>query len=280
MDLSVFLLVLFAAALHAGWNLLIKGAGDRFAGAVAICLGAALIACLLLPFVAQPARASWPCLGVSMLLQTIYFSLVAAAYGRADMSLAYPVMRGGAPLIVALAAGLLFHERLELPGWAGVALISGGILSMALPVALSGHGGRAGLGLALLNSAVIAAYTLNDGTGVRLSGAPVGYTLWVCALTAPPVVLLALSQRGLGIFRQAAAGWRAGLAGGAATMLSYGVALWAMTLAPVALVAALRETSILFGAGISALVLGERLGPGRIAAVLMIAAGAAALRLG
>ena len=93
----MFFLVLFAAALHAGWNAIVKGASDTFVSAVSICLAAAIVAALALPFVAQPARASWPYLGASMMLQTIYYSLVAATYKRADMSLAYPVMRGTAP---------------------------------------------------------------------------------------------------------------------------------------------------------------------------------------
>ena len=144
MSASVFLLVLFAAALHAGWNAIVKGADDKFVSAVTICFAAAFVAALTLPFVAQPARASWPYLGASMMLQTIYYSLVAAAYKRADMSLAYPVMRGTAPMIVALVSGLAFAEYLPQEGWIGVALISGGILSMAF---LGRHGSRAGLGL-------------------------------------------------------------------------------------------------------------------------------------
>jgi len=273
---TVFFLVLCAAALHAGWNAIVKGAGDKFVAAVAICLAAALIASLALPFVAAPARESWRYISASMVLQTTYFSLVAAAYGRADMSLAYPIMRGGAPMIVALASGLLFAEALTLTGWLGISLISGGILSLAV---FARKASRAGLGLALLNTCVIASYTLTDAAGVRLSGAPIGYTLWVCIVTAPPVLALALWRRGPALIGQLARSWRDGLIGGAGTMTSYGVALWAMTLAPVAMVAALRETSIIFATALSALVLGEKVSAGRVAAVAIIAAGAATLRL-
>lgn len=276
MTATVFLFVLFAAALHASWNAIVKGSGDKFLAAVAICLAAALIALLALPFVTAPARESWRYISASMVLQTTYFSLVAAAYRRADMSLAYPIMRGGAPMIVALASGVLFAEVLPLTGWLGISLISGGILSLAV---FARKGSRAGLGLALLNTCVIASYTLADAAGVRLSGAPIGYTLWVCIVTAPPVLALALWRRGPALIGQLAGSWRDGLIGGLGTMSSYGVALWAMTLAPVAMVAALRETSILFATGISALYLGERVGLARVAAVLVIAAGAAALRL-
>jgi multidrug transporter EmrE-like cation transporter len=111
---TVFLFVLVAAALHASWNAIVKGAGDKLVSAVAICIAAAVIAAAILPFVQQPARASWPFIGISVCLQTIYYSLVAAAYGRADMSQAYPIMRGGAPMIVALISGTLFAEVMRL----------------------------------------------------------------------------------------------------------------------------------------------------------------------
>ena len=276
MSLTVFLLVLMAAALHAGWNAIVKGAADKTASAVAICVAAALIAAGLLPFVAQPARESWPFIAGSVALQTVYYMLVAAAYRRTDMSQAYPVMRGGAPMIVAVLSGLKFAEVLPPLGWVGVALISGGIASLA---ALGRGGSRQGLAFAALNACVIATYTICDGFGVRRSGAPVGYTLWIFLMTAPPVLIWAYWQRGAVLAGQIAARWRDGVIGGLGTMISYGVALWAMTLAPVAMVAALRETSILFATLISALILRERVGPGRVAAVGVIACGAAVLRL-
>lgn len=277
MSATVFTLVLLAALMHAGWNALVKGAGDKLVLAMGICVAASALALITLPFVAPPARASWPFIALSVGLQTLYYMLVAAAYGRIDMGLAYPVMRGGAPMVVALLAGILFHEYLPLTGWAGVALISGGILSLA--ALAGGAGNRRGLLLALLNALVIACYTLSDGMGARASGAPVGYTLWIFALTAPPVLALTLVLRGRVVLAQAAVLWRPSVMGALGTMLSYGIALWAMTKAPVAMVAALRETSILFGAVISIMFLGEKPSLPRIAAVVMIGAGAALLRL-
>ncbi|WP_343080316.1 EamA family transporter [Ostreiculturibacter nitratireducens] len=265
-----------AAALHAGWNAIVKGSRDKLVSALAICIAAAGIAAVALPFVEQPARESWGHIGLSVTLQTIYYALVAAAYGRADMSVAYPVMRGGAPLIVAAAMAAVFAETLSPGGWAGVALISAGILSMAL----LGRGGAEGIGFAVANAAVIAGYTINDGIGVRASGAAVGYTLWIFLLTAPPFIALAVALRGGGIIPLAVRRWRDGIIGGLGTMLAYGVALWAMVLAPVAMVAALRETSILFATIISAVILRESIGRERIAAVGLIALGAGALRLG
>jgi drug/metabolite transporter (DMT)-like permease len=276
MSPTVFAIVLATAALHAGWNAVVKGSSDKTASAVAICVAASLMAAAVLPFVAQPARASWPFIAGSVGLQTVYYMLVAAAYHRTDMSQAYPIMRGGAPLIVAALAGLAFGESLPPLGWAGVALISGGIASIAL---LARGGSGAGVAFALANALVIASYTLCDGFGVRRSGAPVGYTLWIFLATAAPVTAWAFWRRGRVLAGQLARRWRDGIVGGLGTMISYGAALWAMTLAPVAMVAALRETSILFATAISALVLRERVGPARIMAVALIALGAAALRL-
>lgn len=277
MSATVFAIVLLGALLHAGWNTLVKGSDDKFASAIAISMAAALMAALLLPFTAQPAPESWPFIAISSGLQTLYYALVAAAYGRAEMSQAYPVMRGGAPLIVAGAMALFFAETMPPLGWAGVALISAGILALAL----TGRQGPqvSGLGFALVNAVVIAAYTINDGLGARLSGAPIGYTLWIAVATAPPILMLALCRRGPGIFAQILRRRRDGILGGAATTLSYGIALWAMTLAPIAMVAALRETSILFAIALSALILGERITPARIASVALLGLGAALLRL-
>lgn len=140
--------------------------------------------------------------------------------------------------------------------------------------------GKTGAALALLNAAVIASYTIIDGLGVRSSGSPEAYTLWIFLLTGVPLAVWALSARRETFRRYSISNWHFGLIGGAGTVASYGLALWAMTMAPVAAIAALRETSILFGAAISGLVLKERVGPPRVAAACIIAAGAAVLRFG
>jgi len=275
--LSVFVIVLFAAALHATWNALVKGAGDKLLTTVLVAASASLIAAVVLPFLPQPAPASWPFIATSTVLQVGYFVLVARAYHAADMSQTYPLMRGTAPLLVALASTTWIGEPLSSAGWIGVAVICAGILSMM--GGLPGRDSRAGVMLALMNAVVIAGYTLVDGVGVRLSGSPAAYTLWLSLLTGPPLLLWALLTRSKVFRRYTVGNWHLGLIGGIGTLSSYGIALWAMTLAPVAVVAALRETSILFGAAISALVLKERVGGTRIAAALIIAAGAMILRM-
>ena len=276
MEMSVFTIVMLAAALHAGWNAIVKGGGDALLTMVLVTAAAALFAAASLPFLPPPAKDSWPFIAASALFQITYFVLVANAYRVADMSLTYPLMRGTAPLLVALASVLWLAEPLSTHAWLGLGVICAGILSMtgAIPRSAS-----KGVGLALGNAIVIAGYTLIDGVGVRRSGATAAYTLWIFLLTGVALSLWALVRRRTVIPAYARENWRLGLLGGVGTIGSYGLALWAMTVAPVAVVAALRETSILFGTAISALLLHERVGRARVAGVCIIAVGAMLLRL-
>ena len=277
MTLTVFTVVLFAAALHATWNAIVKGGDDARLTTVMVTGFAALIAALCLPFLPSPAPASWPLIGASVGFQLAYFNLIGRIYQVADMSRAYPLMRGAAPLVVAILGATVFGESLTPLAWLGVAIICTGILAMAA----AGRPGesRSGLALALINAGVIAGYTLIDGAGVRRSGAPAAYTLWIFLLTGAPLGAWAMIRRRRMLQRHIVGNWGLGLLGGAGAVGSYGLALWAMTLAPIATVAALRETSILFAVGISGLVLNERVGTARIAAACVIAAGAIVLRL-
>lgn len=276
MPLSVFGVVLFAALLHASWNTIVKGAPDKLLTTILVAASAAAISALTLPFLAQPARESWPFLAASAVLQVGYYLLVARAYRGADMSQAYPLMRGTAPLLVALVSRFWLGEFLSPAAWAGVALICGGVLSLAL----AGRGTNVqGVRAALLNAVVIASYTLVDGAGVRASGAPVAYTLWLNLLSGVPLLAWVLAARWRTFLPYARTHLGLGVVGGFGTLTSYGLALWAMTHAPVAVIAALRETSILFATVIAVVVLKEKLSPARIAAVCLIAAGAVVLRL-
>ena len=273
----VFVAVLVGAALHASWNAIVKGGSDKLLTTVLVAAASAAIAVVALPFLPQPAPASWPFLLTSAVVQVLYFTLVAAAYRATDMSRAYPLMRGLAPALVALFAATVLGEHLGPVAWAGVGLISGGVFAMTFVA--RGPASRLGTILAVLNAAVIATYTLIDGTGVRASGAPAAYAMWLFLLNAIPLVAWALVARRPALRAYAARNWRLGLLGGLGNLGSYGLALWAMTRAPVAVVAALRETSILFGMAIAALLLGERVGLPRIAAAALIVAGAISLRL-
>jgi len=272
----VFGIVLFAAALHATWNAIVKGSSDKLLTMVLVTGSAALIAIIALPWLHQPARASWPLIGASCVFQVTYFVLVARTYHVADMSLTYPLMRGTAPLLVTIVSVSGLDAGLSTGMCIGVAVISFGILGMAWG---GRHAGRRGIVLALINAVVIASYTLIDGIGVRRSDAPEAYTLWIFLGSGIPFALWAIGTRRAALAGYLRRNWHFGLIGGCGSIASYGLALWAMTLAPIAVIAALRETSIVFGTIISGLVLKERIGPARFLAACTIALGAAVLRL-
>ena len=277
MPATVLAAVLGAALLHAAWNAAIKSEPDKLLASCAVTCGAALLGAAALLFLPAPHAASWPWLAASSLLQVAYYLLLAATYRDADISHAYPLMRGTAPVLVALANS--GNEVLHPGQLAAVALVCAG----AAVVCLSGGGWRSSrrtLGLALLTALVIAAYTLVDGLGVRRSGAPAAYTAWLFVLTGVGVALACRNRLRGTLPPYLRARPLLALGGGAATAGSYVIALWAMTLAPIAVVAALRETSIVFAAAIAAWVLRERVGPARIAGAVLIAGGAALLRLG
>ena len=153
MQTEVMLLVLLGALLHAAWNAGIRAAADTFAQMVALTLGSALIAAIALPFLPLPAPASWPYLAASVCAHFIYFVLVARAYEHSELSVSYPLMRGTAPLLTALATVVFFGAHLSGLGWLALLLLSGGVLALSL----EGRG-RTGAGLALANAGVIAAY--------------------------------------------------------------------------------------------------------------------------
>ena len=238
---------------------------------------AAVLALAVVPFLPLPARESWPFLGAGVLLQVLYFVLLARTYRIAEMSQAYPVMRGIAPLLVAAASVFLLAEPLSWRACLGVAVVATGILSMAArPPAGQGRG----LALALLNGCVIASYTIVDGLGVRRSGAPVAYTLWIFLLAGIPLAVWPLVARRREFLQYVRDFWHLGIVGGAGSVTSYGLALWAMTVAPIAMVSALRETSILFGIVISAVFLKEAVPRMRIVAACIVVCGVVLIRLG
>ena len=278
MSLDVVALVLFGALLHATWNVLIKAGTDKSLDAALVSAGGAVAALPLLPFLPLPASAAWPFIGASAILQFAYFQLVAAAYRAGDIGLVYPLMRGVAPLIIVSTSSFILKETLSGGALIGTMTICAGILTLAFEAR---KGGRRAIVLALANAVVIATYTYVDGIGARISSNSVSYTLWMALL--PPVLLfaLAISQRGINaVAAHVRYNWWRGLIGGGGSIASYGLALWAMTKAPVAMVAALRETSILFALVISVVVLKERSSIWRYLAGAIIAAGVLVLRLG
>lgn len=278
MSIEVLLLVLLGALLHASWNALVKAGTDKSLDATLIAAGAAVCSIPFLPFLPMPGLVALPFLLASAVLQFTYFRLVGAAYTVGDIGLVYPVMRGVAPLLVAASSNLFLGETLSHAAMAGIAIISAGILTLAFEAR---HGGKHAILLALANAVVIAGYTFVDGVGARLSGNAISYTLWMSLL--PPILLFcwAFYQRGFApVTNHVRLHWWRGLVGGGGSILSYGLALWAMTKAPVAMVAALRESSILFALLISIFILKEKASIWRFAAGGIIAAGVLVMRLG
>jgi drug/metabolite transporter (DMT)-like permease len=274
LTLPVAAAVLGAALLHAAWNALVKGSADKQLDAYAVAAGSGLLALLALPFLPLPAAPAWPWLAGSAAVHILYFIFLAGAYRWGELSYVYPVMRGGGPMIVALAGVLFFRETLRSGEWLGVALICSGILAFAS----GAHDRRATL-FALANALVIGAYTLIDAAGARASGAPVAYTFWFFVANGLIIFVLGSWQRGTALPAYLRRHWLRALAGGACALGAYSIALWAMTRAPVALVAVLRETSVIFAAVIGALAFGEKMTRRRLMATGAVLAGLLVLRL-
>ena len=241
-------------------------------------LGGGLGALLILPFLPAPAPESWGLLALSCCFHLTYYICISQAYDKVDLSMGYTIMRGCAPMITALAL-LLLGNHISLTGWGGVLLLCLGILTLTLEHVHKGAR-AADILICLRTSLVIAGYTLADGYGARASGNGVSYTCWIFFLNIFPIHAYVLWRHGgtyISYLRKRAA---TGLFGGLCGLGSYGIALWAMTLAPIALVAALRETSVIFGMLLAVIFLHERLSRSRIMAILIVMGGAMLIRLG
>ena len=275
----VAVIVLFSALLHASWNCLVKASPDALLDTVGLAVGGSVLALCLLPFVPLPAPPSLPWLAATIFIHIAYFVALVEAYRHADLSIAYPVMRGAAPVLVALATPMT-GDTLS-PGLvAGVSLIALGIMLPAWLGLRRGAVARGSLWFACGNAVVIACYTLVDGVGVRLSGSAVSYTLWLFFLDAWGILAIAWWQRGNSVLSHLRRRWAPALAGSVLTLGSYGIVLWAMTVASIPAVAALRETSVIFAAALGSLVLKEQMGRWRIAGAALVGLGAASLRWG
>jgi drug/metabolite transporter (DMT)-like permease len=247
---------------------------DRFSSVLLLALVQSGLAVALLPFFPAPDVPSWPWLAASALLHTGYKLVLIRAYEHGDLSQVYPLARGTAPLLVALAGALALGEGLTPARTLAV-------VAIGLGVALMAARGGTGLGsvplkalaYALGTAALTASYTLVDGVGARLSGGASGFTLWMFAGDGAGMLAYALATRGRAALPALLPAWRAGVAAGAMSLGSYWIAIWAFTRAPIALVAALRETSVLFAMLIAVFLLRERVGPWRWAAATLIASG-------
>jgi drug/metabolite transporter (DMT)-like permease len=280
MDTAVFLAVLAAAAMHAGWNAVVKVGHDRILSIVLISLAATVVSGLALPFVAIPHAAAWPWLLGSAVLHTGYKLFLIRAYKAGDLGQVYPIARGTAPLLTATVSVLVLGESITPAGLLGIGVLTFGVGLMSL----RGGGDLARLELpavafALGTSGFIAAYTITDGIGARAALSPHGYAAWLFLLDGLLMLAVLLARRGMSGLAALTRHWRGGLAGGAMSLGSYWIAIWAMTLAPIGVVAALRETSVLFAALISLVVLHEPPSAWRVAAASLIVTGVVLTRL-
>ncbi len=276
--------VLCGALLHAGWNVLVKSGGDKSADVALLAALAGVAALPVLLVVGMPAAASWPWLAASLAIHVGYYLTLSEAYRHGDFGVAYPLMRGTAPCLVALGSGLALGEQLSPGQWTGVGAVAIGVALVGMARARDALAHRRALAFALANAAIIACYTVVDARGVRVSENVAGYAMLHYVGGALPYPLLVWLRRGATARRELLAyarrRWPVGLLGGVASLGSYSIALWAMTVAPVAAVASLRESSVLFGAILGAWLLRERFGARRVIGAAVIVAGVASLRLG
>lgn len=279
METPVFLAVLAAALLHASWNSVIQNGLDRFSSVVLLAVVQATIAIPILPFVPLPSVESIGWIVAAAGLHTGYKLFLVQAYAHADLSQAYPLARGTAPLLVSLFSVTALGVAFEGYEVMAILAISIGILLMAFKGAVEGRMRGNALFYALATAVFIASYTLVDGIGARIAGTPSGYVLWMVVGDAMGMMAFATWSRGRSAFPALVHAWRSGVAAGAMSLGSYWIAVWAYTQAPIALVATLRQSSILFAILIAAFVMHEPVSRWRWASAVVIALGVAAMRL-
>jgi len=293
LSLTVTLVVLAAAVTHAAWNAIAHGIKDQTLAFALIGVGGIAVSIPLVIVAALPRSSSWPYLLTSVAIHVFYVLLLMQCYRLGEFSQVYPLARGVSPLVVTILAAVFVHEHLALPQIGGVAIVSAGLAFLVFaghraraggsgPAAAGGKAGRVvppgkqshGAFLAAVGTGLtIAAYTTVDGVGVRLSASPVGYIGWLILLESLCVPMFALVRRRDVLLKQPRGILLSGLAAGALSVLAYGLVLWAQTRGALAPIAALRETSVIFGAIIGTLVFREPFGRTRIAATLLVVAG-------
>jgi phosphonate utilization associated putative membrane protein len=284
----VVLAVLFGAVLHAGWNALVKSSGDKELDTALVHFLGALVALPPLLLVGAPPAATWPFIGASLVVHIAYYVTLAGAYKHGELGMTYPIMRGSAPLLVALGSQLVLGESLSPLAWAGVLGVTLGVAMVGLAHPGEALHHRRALAFALANAVVIMIYTFIDGSGVRTAVAAgasaLSYVMLLFVLDGVPYPALVVLRRDAAgrraILEYAKRRWPLAALGGAASIGSYAIALWAMTRAPVAAVSALRETSVLFATLLGAWLLKERLGAQRLSGAVVIVGGVIALRFG
>jgi drug/metabolite transporter (DMT)-like permease len=278
LSLGVFLAVLAAAFLHALWNALIKHGTSKLGAMVVLSIFEVPIGLALVAVLPPVSLAALPWIIAAGCTHFGYKFFLSTAYDRGDLSRVYPIARGAAPMMVALVGGFVLADALSARQYLAIAVLAAGILLMARGVFAAGEDRRL-LPFALGSAVATAAYTLIDGMGARISGSAVAYVSWVFVADGLIFALGMLALRGPDILPRQRRAWSMGAVAAAASFGSYAVAIWAMTLAPIALVAALRETSILFAVLIGWIGFGERMGGGKALAAAVIVGGVVLTRV-
>jgi drug/metabolite transporter (DMT)-like permease len=269
----ILLLPILAAALHAVWNALVKTSGDRLITLGFIAFMNVLTGLAVLPFVDPPNQASWTFIAISMIFKYAYYALVYFAYRVGDLSLVYPLARGFAPLAVTVGAAMFAGEYLSLPSLAGVLIACLGISSLAF-AGLGKLHDSAPIWLAICSGLTVAIYTVCDGLGIRVADSTFGFIAWIYILELP-VVLAILWLRRRGLAHALGSHWRYSALAGLCSAVAYGLVLIAALYAPLSIVSALRETSVIIAALIGTVLLGERPWQDRVAASTFVAGGVA-----
>lgn len=276
MPVDVIALVLMAALFHAIWNGLIKSGDDPLMESMLICIAWLAICAVLLPILPTPDSKSWPYVVAAVFIHVFYFLLLSKSYGMGDFGAVYPIVRGMPPLIVLLASALFINEPLSLPGVCGAVLIGAGVLVLEI-----GNKGRSTrlLLFAFATALMIAAYTVVDALGARLSGHSTSFFVWFTLLQSLIYVAIVFRARGSRLcIKHIRQKWKHGILGGLMSFSAYAVVLWAMTRAPIPYVSALRETSVLFASVIAIVFLGEPVRKSRVLSAILIFAGIVILK--
>ncbi|QKG71739.1 DMT family transporter [Erythrobacter mangrovi] len=279
MNHTVFLAVIGAALLHALWNAVVKSGSDKLVGMGAVVIGhapLALVAVLLAP---TPDVASLPYLAAGVALHFGYQLFLLHSYRLGDLTQVYPIARGSAPLMVAAVSVIFLGVTLGTAEIAAIALISLGILSLAIVQRADGTGARGASWLALATGGFIASYSLVDGTGAQLAGTSFGFYGWLALINAALMAAFLIIRSPDAARTVAQTQKRVALLGGGASFAAYALVTWAFTQSSIALVAALRETSIVFAMLIGVFFLKEKVDLKKLVATSLTLAGAFALRI-
>lgn len=280
MSPAIFFTVILAAALHAGWNALVKGSADKYLSTASVVVGQALFAIPTLFIVPAPDPSSFMLLLAGIGLHLGYQFFLMASYSAGDLTQVYPLARGSAPLIVALVSVVFLGLALQPVELAAIAVIGIGIMSIALVGKGDGLHNRKAATLALATGCFIAAYSLVDGLGARQAGTALGYYGWLTIGNAVAFCAIAAVTRPSALKRIPREGLRLALLGGGASFAAYALVIWSFTQAPIALVTALRETSIVFALLIGVFVLKEKLSLAKVLSTMMVLTGVLMTRLG